>query len=253
MSILHGLQCIFQLAAFFAIDSLNNFRLPAQNTYQVFIETGPDEGFLANRTDVIGSWRVGPFIVIFFFLSSLFHAIAISPFYWDRYIGEVNEGRNSLRWFEYALSSTFMIIPIAAFFGVYNVIILFLIFITNSTMNLMGWQMELLNKYTKTTDWSPFIIGCILGSAGWIVIFSSFLSGTDKAYSEIPSFVYVVLIGYFVLFNCFPVLMFLQYKKVGRFKDYRRVEVGYQVLSLVAKSLLGWTVFGGLNQPSQFD
>jgi hypothetical protein len=36
----------------------------------------------------------------------------------------------------------------------------------------------------------------------------------------------------------------------GAWKDYRYGEMGYIVLSLSSKSLLGWLVFGGTNQPN---
>lgn len=50
--------------------------------------------------------------------------------------------------------------------------------------------------------------------------------------------------------NLFPVNMVLQYKKVGRWKDYLYGERGYIMLSLVAKSLLAWLVFAGTLQPA---
>jgi hypothetical protein len=43
----------------------------------------------------------------------------------------------------------------------------------------------------------------------------------------------------------FAINMVLQYKKVGRWKDYLFGEAMYILLSLVAKSALAWQVFGG--------
>jgi len=43
--------------------------------------------------------------------------------------------------------------------------------------------------------------------------------------------------------------MFLQYKKIGPWKNYLYGEKAYIVLSLVAKSLLAWQVFGGTLRP----
>jgi hypothetical protein len=39
--------------------------------------------------------------------------------------------------------------------------------------------------------------------------------------------------------------MVLQYRKVGRWRDYLYGESAYVLLSLVAKSLLAWQVFAG--------
>ncbi len=43
--------------------------------------------------------------------------------------------------------------------------------------------------------------------------------------------------------------MILQYKGVGKWKDYIYGEKAYIVLSLVAKSVLAWIAFGGVMQP----
>ena len=67
---------------------------------------------------------------------------------------------------------------------------------------------------------------------------------------QIPGFVYGILFGYFFFFNTFPVNMFLQYARVGRWRDYRFGEKGYIILSLASKSLLTWLVFGGTFQPN---
>ena len=43
--------------------------------------------------------------------------------------------------------------------------------------------------------------------------------------------------------------MILQYKKVGKWKDYLYGEKVYIILSLVAKTLLAWLVFAVIMQP----
>ena len=49
----------------------------------------------------------------------------------------------------------------------------------------------------------------------------------------------------FIFFNTFAINMFLQYKKVGPWKNYPFGEKAYIVLSLVAKSVLGWVIVLG--------
>jgi hypothetical protein len=46
-------------------------------------------------------------------------------------------------------------------------------------------------------------------------------------------------------FLLFPLNMFLQYKRVGRWKDYLYGKYVYVVLSIVAKTALAWQVFAG--------
>ena len=69
-------------------------------------------------------------------------------------------------------------------------------------------------------------------------------------FSQIPWFVYAILGTYFVFFNLFPVNMVLQYRRIGKWSDYRYGERGFILLSLVAKTVLAWLVFFGTFQPS---
>ena len=48
----------------------------------------------------------------------------------------------------------------------------------------------------------------------------------------------------------FALVMLFYFKGWGMFKDYAFSERAYQILSLVAKTLLAWLVFGGIFQPS---
>ena len=47
----------------------------------------------------------------------------------------------------------------------------------------------------------------------------------------------------FVLFNIFALNQWLQYRGIGRWRDYLFGETVYIVLSLTAKSLLAWQIF----------
>ena len=61
----------------------------------------------------------------------------------------------------------------------------------------------------------------------------------------VPGFVYGIFVSLFVLFNCFGLNQWLQYRGRGKFANYLYGEKVYIVLSLVAKSALAWQVFAG--------
>jgi hypothetical protein len=84
----------------------------------------------------------------------------------------------------------------------------------------------------------------------WIVIFIYLLGANSSPDTEVPSFVYGIVASLFIFFNSFAVNMVLQYRKVGRWKDYLFGERMYIVLSLVAKSALAWQIFFGTLRPS---
>jgi hypothetical protein len=78
----------------------------------------------------------------------------------------------------------------------------------------------------------------------WICITIAIVVSTTEG-DGVPGFVYGIFVSLFLLFNCFAVNQWLQYKKRGRFADYLYGEKVYIVLSLIAKSALAWQVFAG--------
>ncbi|MBE0700425.1 MAG: heliorhodopsin HeR [Acholeplasmataceae bacterium] len=193
----------------------------------------------------------GLMVALFLLLSAGFHALISLPKKMnDKYNKDLLKGINQFRWFEYALSSSIMIVLIATLFGVYDLGSLILIFVLNASMNLFGLVMEQLHSKKaegEKTNWGPFIWGSITGVTPWIVILM-YMFGTGN-FSMVPWFVWAIVITYFVAFNTFPVNMVLQYKKVGKWANYLYGERTYIVLSLVAKTLLAWLVLFGAMQP----
>lgn len=149
-------------------------------------------------------------------------------------------------------------------FGVYDIITLVLIASVNAAMNLFGDLMEVHNYERrragdKTVSWVSFWYGCFAGVVPWGVVLAYLIAAAS---AEIPGFVWAIVVCYFVVFQIFPVNMVLQYKQVGWWADARYPDLDnggyvfgekvYQVLSLVAKSLLLWLVIGGANQPNAY-
>jgi len=165
------------------------------------------------------------------------------------YNENLKKGMNPYRWYEYAFSSSVMIILIATFVGVWELWSLAMIFVLNAMMIMFGYLMELLNQHTEKTDWSPYIFGCISGGTPWVVLFAYFIAAVGSADTNPPAFVYLILFIYFILFNSFAINMVLQYKGVGRWKDYLYGERAYIILSFVAKTILAWLVFLGIFAP----
>lgn len=247
--VLHFVQGVMMLVASQAVDSIKNFTLDVTTSFLTY-EVGPEgRGNLVTKTKTVGSVEIGVAAALFLLLSAVFHALVL--FKWHTYISDLRMEINRFRWYEYALSSSIMICAIAMLFGCKDLGSLVLIFFVNAVMNLCGLLMEKLNPPGRQqVDWSPFIFGCIAGVAPWIVILMYFLGQGSDAIGKVPGFVYGILAGYFVFFNTFPVNMYLQYAKIGKWAEYRYGELCYIVLSLISKSLLAWLVFGGTFQPN---
>ena len=76
-----------------------------------------------------------------------------------------------------------------------------------------------------------------------------YLFGAGGGENGTPDFVYWIFFSLFIFFNIFAVNMYLQYKKVGPWKDYIFGEKVYIILSFVAKTALALQVFAGTLRP----
>jgi hypothetical protein len=245
---LHLIQGIMMLIlATTVIQNISEF---TPTITQLFLEFNTTTQSLETASKNLFDLPFGILVSVFLFLSAGFHAlISIPKKTFDIYQTDLKKGINKFRWFEYALSSSIMIVLISTLFGVYDIATLLLIFVVNASMNLFGLVMEQLNvgKTKKELDWGPFIWGSFAGLAPWAVIII-YMTGNSNL-DMVPWFVWAIVGTYFVAFNTFPVNMILQYLKVGKWKDYLYGERTYIVLSLVAKSILAWLVLFGAMQP----
>jgi hypothetical protein len=192
--------------------------------------------------------RFGPAVAVFLLISAVAHFFLATIGY-KFYVNNLRKGMNPVRFYEYALSSSVMIVLIGMLVGIYDLGSIILIFGINAMMNLFGIMMELHNQHTQKTNWSAFIYGSVAGIFPWIVIVIYFIGSITGEGGEPPAFVYAIIPTLFVFFNIFAVNMVLQYKKVGKWKDYLYGERVYIILSLAAKTVLAWIIFAGTLAP----
>ena len=257
MGLVHLIQGVLMMLFAFLVypnlsESQTSFTIPVIGNYLEFV---PGSGLVLTNTDTLFEMPFLPMTASFLLLSAIFHFLIAFPFK-KKYRAGLRVGINQFRWYEYALSSSLMIVLISSLFGVRDIAVFALIALSNAAMNLFGLDMELLNqgesKVGRKVNWLPFIFGTIIGLAPWIAIATYILSNPalyDASLPQPPLFVWFILATYFIAFNTFPINMILQYLGVGKFKDYLHGERGYIVLSLVAKTILTWLVLFGAFQP----
>ncbi|MFA6587552.1 MAG: heliorhodopsin HeR [Patescibacteria group bacterium] len=239
MGFLHLIQAIAML--FISSD----FSLPVNSS---FVQFNVASGKLEPVLNTLFSLRIGPLVAGFLFLSALAHFAISSGRIYEWYIKNLKKGLNLARWIEYALSSSLMIVIIAMLVGMYDGVSLMLMFFLNMMMIFFGWLMELHNQSISKTNWTSYVFGCIAGAIPWLAV-AFYLFGSGGPTGHAPTFVYWIFFSIFIFFDIFAVNMILQYKKVGKWKDYLYGERAYIILSLVAKSLLAWQVFFGTLRP----
>jgi hypothetical protein len=185
---------------------------------------------------------IGP---MFLLLSAFAHLLISSPMYVRRYEQNIAKGINPARWWEYAVSSSLMLVVLLMFGGLIELSTVVFVFTLNFIMNLMGLVMEKYNQLTTTTSWLPFNIGVLAGIVPWILGGLYFVVSTNNIADAIPVYAQFGFLLTFLFFNSFAINMWLQYKKIGKWKDYAYGEKAYITLSLVSKSALGWIIVLG--------
>lgn len=232
-----GFLHLFSLIAILVLS--NKFALPVTAVYM----TGPPGSTQSDPVTLFSS-RTAYLIAIFMGLSALFHFIVASKQFFSRYSTGLKEHRNYFRWVEYSLSSSVMIFIISQLIGLSNYATLLAIVGCNVSMILFGWLQE---KYVEpgTNDLLPFFFGCIAGIVPWLIVVVQLIGPKDPSSVRAPGFVYGIIVSLFILFNCFALVQYKQYKAKGKWANYLRGEKAYIILSFVAKSLLAWQIFAG--------
>jgi len=239
MGFLHLVQGVFMILV------SNDTTYPIFTNYLNF---DPATSSLIPNTQLFYELPFGPAVAMFLLISAVAH-FYLATIGYGRYVENLQKGMNPVRFYEYALSSSLMIVLIGMLIGLWDLGAIILIFTLNATMNLFGIMMELHNQNTKKTNWTAFIYGCIAGFVPWVVIMLYFVGAVNSGDAKPPDFVYAIVPTLFVFFNIFAINMVLQYKKVGRWKDYLFGERVYIILSLTAKSVLCWLIWTGTLAP----
>ena len=243
-----GLHAIQALAVFMLSDPNRGIWSVTANHLTLDPSSTVDKPVLASATQNIFTVNLAYLVVAFFLLSALAH-LYVATVYRRRYETNLKQGINKVRWVEYALSASTMMVAIALLSGIYDLGSLVMIFGLTAIMNLTGLAMEIYNQGREKTSWLAFHIGSLAGILPWVVIGIYFWAGNKYGAGDIPTFVYYIYASIFLFFNCFAINMILQYKKVGKWQDYLYGEKAYIVLSLLAKSALAWQVFAGTLRP----
>ncbi|HEY5442374.1 MAG TPA: heliorhodopsin HeR [Candidatus Saccharimonadales bacterium] len=203
---------------------------------------------LINATHSLFNLNLAYLVVAFFLLSAIAH-LFVATIYRKRYETNLKRGINKVRWIEYALSASTMLVGIALLSGLSDFGSLLMVFGLTAIMNLMGLAMEMYNQGREKPSWLAFNIGVLAGILPWIVIALLFWANGQYGSGHPPTFVYFIFVSMFLFFNCFAINMILQYKRIGKWDDYLYGERMYIILSLIAKSLLAWQVFAGTLRP----
>lgn len=186
-------------------------------------------------------------IITFFAITAGFHLLyAINP--GNIYLDAVKNGNNFLRWIEYGLSATIMIVIIALLSGVKDIKNYLLLVVSSIAIMSTGQWFE---TSTGKSRWIPIMIGFTILGGVFATIFSAFkerINESKEAGFNVPSWIYAVV---FIMFGFYASFGFVPVGQMILGGSYRRYEYIYLTLSLVSKASLGLLVAIGFGQRSK--
>lgn len=211
--------------------------------FAIAITTAPPDGPPGTRlpaSETLVDVRIGAAVAIFLALAAIDHLLTATVAK-DAYENDLRRGINRFRWLEYSISATIMVLLIGSYSGITEITAVIAIVGANVAMILFGWLQERFNPPDRSeTKMMPFWFGTIVGIAPWVAIWFNVLRA-----DEVPGFVYGIVVAETVFFFSFGLNQWLQYRRIGKWADYLYGEKTYLVLSLVAKSVLAWQIYGG--------
>jgi len=140
--------------------------------------------------------------------------------------------------------------------GVRELMVLLILSLLVSASTPYGYWAESLSRPKSLDEWTlPFrtrivpTLSCIsFLLATWAISISDFY--TQDYFDAMPGYTYAILWTTFVLFPSFAVV--LTFQQFIRPKHYIRIEIAYQVVSLVTKATLGTILFVYILRDSSF-
>lgn len=213
---------------------------------------------------------VATLAVLFGLISGAGHAIVaiLAPDDAVAFTSTVYEGRNILRWADYALSSSVMIVVIATITGVSEVYVLTSIAMLQFFLMVVSSVIESdLTDGRRARGKILFVIAAIVYVTGvWSPIIGQFYDQpatetknvtinnveTEVSRADAPEWVSVIIWGLFSVFSCFAIVMayYIVFNDSKDVKWFLRQELTYIALSLTAKTVLHWTLYNGISSRS---
>jgi len=225
---------------------------------------------LIEKPDSFLKFDLRNLLIAFFGITSLTHAFYfISSFpnvpliggVYNRMIANKN---NFIRWIEYSITATIMINVVARSAGVSNEDTLLLTNLATAAVMLQGQTIELaLKEKPSSTKLQQLIIYNLVGWGLMLGVFGIIISRFQQTITEIkkatcaniPNFVKYVIYSQFLFYNLFGVWQLYQIFSVYNDPnyDYTKFEIGYTVLSLLSKTILGSILGFGIDQSAKRD
>lgn len=256
MGIIHIVQTIIMFVWGWWFNN-NGFRgtlsLQCSTTPSYIHEEDFPVGILPTR--IIGTWLIGRGVWFFLFVSSISHFVQYFALKMNIYKDYLSKGVAPIRWIEYAIGASWMIILIAQLAYVTDLWILTMLTLNVVFMNFFGFLMESKTEFlSKQRTWLFYFLAWIPFIAVWAPIISYFLTALTFASNRdihIPLIIYFIIFILLIFYISFGLVKPIQSLFFKGSNGYIISEYIYMFLSLTSKSILAWMIFGGSISRSQ--
>jgi hypothetical protein len=185
-------------------------------------------------------------MLVFVSVTALAHLAYATCRSW--YVGLITHKNNWMRWVEYAISATILLVVISISSGLkeFNAILLFITGCA-AVMFLGDGVEKILANPTATgthAHWSSTVAGWLVLIGIIVVLCRAFGAAKSNAEGNMPAFVPYVVVLTIVFYMSFGVVQLVHAS--GGFASYVQVELAYIILSFVSKTMLVLIVTSGL-------
>ena len=245
---------------------------PTHDCFEKLPDGTTNECFIVESKKHVGYVSLMWETASFFLLSAVFQAL-VSFFWLSRTHNWIMQGISPLRWFEYSISASVMIMIIAQLSGMYSLQMQLVLFTSMASVMCFGLLHEYITLQIIDTNkndlqsrsyvarnkgfykWASHLLGWFPYLGIWSAVFISFFSALAESNTKPPWQVYSIIIGLFFGFSGFAFVQLYYTNKFHRgatmrqsedAKIKRNAEMMYIMLSLFTKTFLAWNLFAGV-------
>jgi hypothetical protein len=178
----------------------------------------------------------------FLLVSAVFHGFIATKIR-NHYEADLERGVNGLRWLDYGISASLMMVTIAILNGIYDISTLIAIILLLFLLHMLGYFGEI-HAVTMKAKWQSFIGLLAAGGGVWAAIGAN-LKGAVIYGNGLPHAIYWIDGIIFAITIGLAANTLMIFRAKDRWADYLYGERIYMALSFIAKTMLAWLIFMG--------
>ena len=169
---------------------------------------------------------------------------ALASVWFERYKLTLSLNRNRFRWLNYSLSRGLLLVIIAVLFGVSNIALISLLFMTALSLGAFNVFVDShYNRLSKRLRRFSYAVTWLMILMPWVVFILYAVANWLYDPSAVPTSVYVVTASALVYFLSYDFSFTKQRAGQGRWANYLYGEKVHLGLSFVFRSAIVWQIF----------